>query len=241
MGYREEHKVDCTTFMLIGKAENWWKVTSNTFQKEGGFITWDTFKISFLENHFPGDLKKQEEKEFLRLKQGGGSVKEYAVKFHELMKYWIYFQQENDDRDWCKRFENGLRSDLRTIVSIFQLTDLPTLISKCIMLEDSLKGELVDNKPGRLLGQEKKVNKFQKESCSNATKLRARKKTLYSNDRNNSKDSHNKARCFRCGGPHVVKDCPQPPAKCNYYGRMGYTEGVYWCAPQRSGSIGEVF
>ncbi|XP_027337004.1 uncharacterized protein LOC113850623 [Abrus precatorius] len=167
MDCQEEHKVDYATFMLIGKVEDWWKITSDILSKEGRFVTWDTFKTSFLENHFPGDLKKQEEREVLRLKQGEMLVKKYAVKFHELMKYWIYFQQKNDDKDWCNQFENGLRSDLRKVVSIFQLMDLPTLVSKCIMLEDSLKGELVNDKTGGLLRQEKKVNRFSRDLLKN--------------------------------------------------------------------------
>ncbi|XP_027337039.1 uncharacterized protein LOC113850671 [Abrus precatorius] len=94
---REEHNVDCATFMLIGKAEDWWRIMS-----------------------------------------------------------CILPQEEDNKRDWCTRFENELRSDLRTIVTIFQLTNLPTLMSKCISLEDNLKGQLVNDRITRTLEQEKK-------------------------------------------------------------------------------------
>ncbi|XP_027361393.1 uncharacterized protein LOC113869323 [Abrus precatorius] len=42
-------------------------------------------------------------------------------------------------------------------------------------------------------------------------------------------------KCFRCGGPHMVKDYPQPRITCSNYGKSGHTANVCWAA-KRGGS-----
>nr|KYP71577.1 hypothetical protein KK1_010842 [Cajanus cajan] len=74
------------------------------------------------------------------------TVGEYASKFHKFMKYWPYYQNGNNGEDLCAQFENGLRADIRTIVSVFQLINLSTLVSKCRIYEASLKGKHIDTK-----------------------------------------------------------------------------------------------
>ncbi|XP_027362448.1 uncharacterized protein LOC113870050 [Abrus precatorius] len=74
--------------------------------------------------------RNQKAREFLELKQGSMIVEEYAAKFQELMKYWPHYQLGDGEEDLCAQFEHGLRPNIRAAVSVFQLTDLPTLISK---------------------------------------------------------------------------------------------------------------
>ena len=47
------------------------------------------------------------------------TVGEYASRFHELMKYWPYYKNEENGEDICSQFENGLRVVIRTIMSMF--------------------------------------------------------------------------------------------------------------------------
>ncbi|XP_027364377.1 uncharacterized protein LOC113871481 [Abrus precatorius] len=125
MGCREDHKVGYATYMLSGEAEDWWSSPT----KREGYISWEAFKACFLGNYFPKDLQKQKAGEFLELKQGVMSIGEYAAKFHELMTYWPHFQHESSKEDLCAQFENGLRADICTAMSVFQVTDLPTLLT----------------------------------------------------------------------------------------------------------------
>ena len=47
----------------------------------------ETFKLVFLDRFFPSELREARFEEFINLKQGGLSVKGYALKFSLLSKY----------------------------------------------------------------------------------------------------------------------------------------------------------
>ena len=82
----------------------------------------------------------------MELKHGNMSIGEYASKFHELTKYWPHHQ--NNGEELCVHFKNRLRANVCTTVSIFQITDLPTLVSKFRIYESVLKGKDVDKRVG---------------------------------------------------------------------------------------------
>ncbi|XP_027356749.1 uncharacterized protein LOC113866058 [Abrus precatorius] len=42
-------------------------------------------------------------------------------------------------------------------------------------------------------------------------------------------------KCFRCGGPHIVRDCPQLQTTCRNCGKLGHTVNLCWAA-KKSGS-----
>ncbi|XP_027941114.1 uncharacterized protein LOC114194909 [Vigna unguiculata] len=228
MGCHEEHKVTYATYMLTEEAENWWRVVNQTLPHEGGIVSWEDFKASFLENYFPKDLKKQKAREFLELKQGNMSIGEYASKFHELMKYWPHHQ--NNGEELCARFENGLRADVRTTVSIFQITDLSTLVSKCRIYESSLKRKDVDTRIGGPMRTDKKyqvhVNK----------KPYHRPNTFHlggTTNRNGNNNVNNDIKCYHCGGPHLRRDCSQIFPSCSHCGKAGHLASNYWLAQQK--------
>ncbi|XP_027346072.1 uncharacterized protein LOC113857937 [Abrus precatorius] len=162
MGYCEEHKVTYATYLLCGEAEDWWRFAGQTLPQEGGYIQWETFKAIFLGNYFPRDLKKQKAKEFLELKKGNMTVEEYAAKFQELMKYWPHYWHGDGEEDLCSQFENGLRSDIRAAVSIFQLTDLPILVSKSRIFEANTRKKTVDTRGAGPVRHDRRPLKFSK-------------------------------------------------------------------------------
>ena len=49
--------------------------------------TWDEFKTAFLDHFFPLELREAKMREFMNLRQGNMSVREYALKFTKLSKY----------------------------------------------------------------------------------------------------------------------------------------------------------
>lgn len=53
-------------------------------EAEGSGVTWNVFKDRFLEKYFPADIRDKKEMEFLALKQGSMTVREYDAKFEEL-------------------------------------------------------------------------------------------------------------------------------------------------------------
>ena len=58
MGCQEQHKVTYAQFMLVGEADRWWRMAKTTVPVMYGFIPWDAFKVKFLDNYFPRDLRK---------------------------------------------------------------------------------------------------------------------------------------------------------------------------------------
>ena len=50
-------------------------------------VDWGEFKLAFLDHFFPLELREAKMTEFINLKQGNMSVREYALKFTKLSKY----------------------------------------------------------------------------------------------------------------------------------------------------------
>ena len=50
----------------------------------GGPVTWEIFKVAFLDRFFPRDMRDEKVMEFLNLCQGGKSFHEYILKFIKL-------------------------------------------------------------------------------------------------------------------------------------------------------------
>ncbi|MDV3181182.1 MAG: hypothetical protein Q8830_03070 [Candidatus Phytoplasma australasiaticum] len=50
-------------------------------------IPWEKFKAAFLNRFFSIELRKVKMMEFMNLKQGSMSVREYFLKFNQLSKY----------------------------------------------------------------------------------------------------------------------------------------------------------
>jgi len=80
----------------------------------------------------------------MQLKQENMTVGEYAFKFEELGKYSIFFYHQ-EERMKCIKFEIGLTPELRKIVKVLEISDLPTFIHKYRFLEEFENNQ--NNKP----------------------------------------------------------------------------------------------
>ncbi|XP_027337238.1 uncharacterized protein LOC113850923 [Abrus precatorius] len=209
MGCREENKIAYATYLLCGEAKDWWRFASQTLPQEDGYVQWEAFKTIFLGNYFPRDLKKQKAREFLELKQGNMTVGEYAAKFQELMKYWPHYQHGDGEEDLYAQFEHGLRPDIRAAISVFQLTDLPTLVSKSRIFEANSRGKTVDTRGAGPVRQDRRPPRFSREpySGSNSSQSRGSSSQEKSSGSGSGSSSFRRSlKCFRCGGPYMIKD-----------------------------------
>lgn len=68
------------------------------------------FSNAFLDHFFPQELRKVKAEEFFNLKQGRMSIKEYALKFHQLSSYAP--KLVSDMRTGMRKFTLGLSHDL---------------------------------------------------------------------------------------------------------------------------------
>ena len=101
-------------------------------------ITWELFKKKFYVEFFLDSVRYAKEVEFLQLMQGDMSVSEYAEKFKHLGRFNTLKMAE----DWqCRKFENGLRGDLKLIVAPLSIKEFPALVEKARVIE-KLKAEV---------------------------------------------------------------------------------------------------
>ena len=81
--------------------------------------------------------------EFLHLTQGGKTVAEYAERFKHLIRF--YTLPLNEELR-CRKFENGLRGDIRLMVAPLSIKDFAALVEKARVME-KMKRELEGQRP----------------------------------------------------------------------------------------------
>jgi len=68
MNYADNQKVNYVVFMLIGEVEYWWASTRRLLEGGRIIITWEVFRIRFLEKYFLNDVRIAKEIEFMQLR-----------------------------------------------------------------------------------------------------------------------------------------------------------------------------
>ena len=116
MSCTDAQKVQFGTHKLEKEAEDQWNNTVQRFDEDGIEVTWALFRDAFLEKYFPEDVRGKKEVEFLELKQGNGTVADYAARFQELIKYFSHYNTANAERSKCLKFVNGLRPDIKKAI-----------------------------------------------------------------------------------------------------------------------------
>ncbi|XP_052186003.1 uncharacterized protein LOC127797265 [Diospyros lotus] len=123
----DPRKVTCATYMLQHGARHWWDSTARS-RPQGHGWTWDQFKELFLKKYYPANIRNQKEAEFLMLKQGSLTLIEYERKFDELSRFTPALVDTEQKR--ARRFEQGLRDDLRQAVITFELGTYHEVLAK---------------------------------------------------------------------------------------------------------------
>jgi len=63
----EERKLSCVVYMLIEDGEFWWKGMKQMMEGRGENVTWESFKVRFLEEYFRDSARNAKEIEFMQL------------------------------------------------------------------------------------------------------------------------------------------------------------------------------
>ena len=74
-------------------------------------MTWEIFKVAFLDWFFPRNMREDKVTEFINLHQGGKSVHEYSLEFINFSKYAPYLV--SNPRDQMILFVTGVSEDLQ--------------------------------------------------------------------------------------------------------------------------------
>ncbi|XP_027357502.1 uncharacterized protein LOC113866903 [Abrus precatorius] len=218
MGCAKERKVLYATYMLTGDAEMWWHGACA--------IT------SFLGKFFPSHVRAAKEREFLNLVQGNSSVYEYAIQFERLYRFYSHPTSE----EWrCQRFSDGLRTDIKRILIPLRITEFADLVDQATIIE-SLNAKDVggvrkapSSRAASSYGNGNKGAKkgpysrslcqqqsrpFQSKGSAASAPVPIGTATSAFQPRGATSSAPRASvpqivRCFRCGGPHYLSQCPQ--------------------------------
>ena len=80
MGVSSTEKAELAAYQLKGIAQIWFTQWKASRLDDDGPITWGEFKRAFLGHYFPMELREAKMREFLNLKQGRMSVRDYALR-----------------------------------------------------------------------------------------------------------------------------------------------------------------
>jgi hypothetical protein len=92
-----------------GPTADWWD-SYTAAHDAADTITWAEFSTQFRNYHIPAGLMKIKKKEFLSLKQGNMSVREYRDKFIQLSRYAL--EEVAEDERKQEHFIEGLNGPL---------------------------------------------------------------------------------------------------------------------------------
>ncbi|XP_027922937.1 uncharacterized protein LOC114180844 [Vigna unguiculata] len=212
----DESRLAFTVYMLTGEAEHWWASMKMVMEEKHEDVTWRAFKKRFLSEYFPDSVRYAKEVEFLQLTQGNKSVAEYAERFKHLGRFYTMPL----DEEWrCRKFENGLRGDIRLMVAPLSIKDFAALVEKARVME-RMKVEV-----------EAQQQPQQRVSGPSGSRPRVEEKRKpYARPHPQPQGSGGfssplgRIQCYHCGGPHAKNFCPQLPGfrRCNLCGRGGH-------------------
>ncbi|XP_015055050.1 uncharacterized protein LOC107001573 [Solanum pennellii] len=159
-------------------------------------ITWDFVKTAFLKRFFPREQRESMVMEFINLRQGGMSVREYSLKFVNHSKYVSSVVSKS--RDEMRIFVTGVSEDLEEEcweamlhdnVNLFRKRDRESKKSRPLDQSNSSTG---NNSFG--FRDRAKLNKGHKNS-GNSTPS----KNTNSKEGNDKNDQHDRKSCEKSG------------------------------------------
>ncbi|XP_069152134.1 uncharacterized protein [Solanum lycopersicum] len=110
MGATDIEKAELASYQLKDVAQTWCKMWRDSRVLGGVPVTWELFKTAFLERFFPREMKEAKVEEFINLKQGSMTVREYSLKFVKLSRYATPLVSTS--REEMSRFLTGINGDL---------------------------------------------------------------------------------------------------------------------------------
>ncbi|KAJ0977647.1 hypothetical protein J5N97_013121 [Dioscorea zingiberensis] len=216
----DEEKEATVTLLLGERALQWWLTYKRRRPNQTVFI-WAEFREAFDQKFMSQIYRDEKHQEFLSLTQGNLTVADYEAKFTDLGRYAPSYM--NAEHEKCRRFEQGLRDEIRNIVTVLEFSDFTELVEAALRVEISLER------------QKKRLEKFKKRSAPSfqtGDNTRPAKKSNTSSSSGSSTGSQNEKRprcptckryhfgecraglgagiCYHCQQPgHYMKECPQ--------------------------------
>ena len=131
----EEQKTLFAAHQLRGPAASWWE-TFLAMQPTGHRVPWTEFRAAFKAHHIPSSSIKIKLREFLNLKQGSKTVREYSQIFNELARYAPDHVDTNAKKKEC--FLEGMTPKFRSRFGR-RFEDFNQLVDDAIAIEEYLR------------------------------------------------------------------------------------------------------
>ncbi|XP_010471048.1 PREDICTED: uncharacterized protein LOC104750888 [Camelina sativa] len=215
-----EYRRDLAVQYLKEEALVWWEKVVK--QAQGRYeLTWEDFKTEFSRKYFPREAMDRMENDFLELRQGSTTVRDYDREFDRLSMFAGRFMNEDE---LIRRFLRGLRIELK---------------NRCEMYDYHSKIELVEKAANLEIGLEKEMNQ-NKEAHAKATKGTSSSKKTWDNQIDGPMQDQGLAcgtcgkshrgvcwitlgGCMKCGElGHKRENCPKGVDHCHKCGRLGH-------------------
>ncbi|XP_014499267.1 uncharacterized protein LOC106760339 [Vigna radiata var. radiata] len=149
------------------------------------------------------------EVEFLELVQGNISVSDYATRFKHLRRFYT---METSEEWLCKKFENGLRGDIKLLIVGLCIREFPVLVERVRVSEKTKKEVESQHNQQPRVGEPR----ASKGSVSSRTTQHARLSPSKPKDQSSRalvpfghSGQQGPVRCFNCGGAHLRSVCPK--------------------------------
>ena len=88
-------RVELESYQLKDVAHIWYTQWKENRGVDAAPITWDCFSDSFLDRFFPIEFREEKSQEFMNLRQGNMTIKEYRLKFNKLSRYSLHIVAES--------------------------------------------------------------------------------------------------------------------------------------------------
>ena len=126
-------------YKLSGEAKRWWLSRSALLEQElqRAPITWEKFKVEFLNRYFPRSAWDVKEREFFNLVQKSFSVEEYAARFMELLRFAPHLIPDEEKK--ARRFEEGLHPRIFDRVCSHNFNNWAELVERAAIVERSIQ------------------------------------------------------------------------------------------------------
>ncbi|XP_052736046.1 uncharacterized protein LOC128197709 [Vigna angularis] len=218
----DDNRLAFTEYLLTGEASHWWSSMKMLLAEAQSPISWEVFKTKFYEEYFPDSVRFAKEVEFLQLVQGGMSVSEYTNKF----KHLIRFNTMAMSGEWqCRKFENGLRSDLKVLISSLCIRSFPAMVERAKVLEKNVAEAEQQKKQQVSRGSvlTRNTANVRRPPYVRPTQSSGGSQALVTVGQSGQPRS---LTCYQCGGPHYRWACPQLTGgkHCNKCGRNEHSD-----------------
>ena len=131
----EEQKTLFAAHQLRGPAASWWD-TFLAMQPARHRVPWTEFRAAFKAHHIPSSVVKIKLREFMTLKQGTKTVREYVQKFNELARYAPNQVDTDEKKREC--FLEGMSPKLRSRLGRY-FEDFNQMVDDAIAMEEDLR------------------------------------------------------------------------------------------------------